>query len=500
VLAVISDKTKSVCNNDTVSYFTSEVLYAYDYSPFGAILPQRTYVADTVCTTVIDYDTAYNDHYTLSFVINTLLAPGQTIRIGTAANSKILATYNPGYVTPFSYIAKILMNINPGGDGIEGYNSGSTVIVHFSADSLGFSCGNVVTAYSGSTSLSTVSIDCAVDSIYAVDTFTTCSSSDYRFGFNGKEKDNEVSGEGDIQDYGMRIYDNRLGRFLSVDQLTKGYPMLTPYQFASNTPIIAIDMDGLEAVHATLSSFAQKTKVTQTSTKQDDGSYLTISSVQYIDNENSITTYFIHSGIGNYGGFFANAWLYLHLDERQKTNVVASYDAVVETGIGDKFSMAIAEKDKIPGNYADISINRVGNTFRHFLGQALLTASDGQSFARFIGNIKERADREDSGIPMLSGLDNDGIADLLNNSFGRDYAIKNNIDLSTVSSSTENAANFLNGLAVHILSSIDSYSNDPAYSDIIAGKTKIFDPNSSEVKDFVSEVKKIKPSTNQDEN
>lgn len=34
---------------------------------------------------------------------------------------------------------------------------------------------------------------------------------------------------------------------LSVDPLTKSFPMLTPYQFASNTPIMAIDLDGLEA-------------------------------------------------------------------------------------------------------------------------------------------------------------------------------------------------------------------------------------------------------------
>ncbi len=42
-------------------------------------------------------------------------------------------------------------------------------------------------------------------------------------------------------------------RFISVDPLTKKYPQLTPYQFASNTPIQAIDMDGLESfiVHGT---------------------------------------------------------------------------------------------------------------------------------------------------------------------------------------------------------------------------------------------------------
>ena len=69
--------------------------------------------------------------------------------------------------------------------------------------------------------------------------------SDYRYGFNGKENDKDA-GEG-IQDYGMRIYDARLGRFLSVDPLFKSYPELTPYQFASNCPIEAIDLDGLEA-------------------------------------------------------------------------------------------------------------------------------------------------------------------------------------------------------------------------------------------------------------
>jgi len=72
--------------------------------------------------------------------------------------------------------------------------------------------------------------------------------SGYRYGFNGKENDKEVKGEGNQQDYGMRIYDTRLGRFLSVDPLTRNYPMLTPYQFSSNRPIDGIDMDGLEYI------------------------------------------------------------------------------------------------------------------------------------------------------------------------------------------------------------------------------------------------------------
>ena len=75
--------------------------------------------------------------------------------------------------------------------------------------------------------------------------------SGYRYGFNGKEQDDEVDGNGNQYDYGFRIYNSRLGKFLSVDPLTKSFPRLTPYQFASNSPIWAIDLDGLEAWIAT---------------------------------------------------------------------------------------------------------------------------------------------------------------------------------------------------------------------------------------------------------
>jgi RHS repeat-associated protein len=70
----------------------------------------------------------------------------------------------------------------------------------------------------------------------------------YRYGFNGKEKDDEMKGgEGNSIDYGFRMHDPRVGRFMSVDPLTKKFAELTPYQFSSNTPIWAIDLDGMEA-------------------------------------------------------------------------------------------------------------------------------------------------------------------------------------------------------------------------------------------------------------
>jgi RHS repeat-associated protein len=68
----------------------------------------------------------------------------------------------------------------------------------------------------------------------------------FRYGFNGKEKDNEDYGEGNGYDYGLRAYSSRLGRFFSIDLLTKNYPWYTPFQYSGNKPILATDIDGGE--------------------------------------------------------------------------------------------------------------------------------------------------------------------------------------------------------------------------------------------------------------
>lgn len=78
----------------------------------------------------------------------------------------------------------------------------------------------------------------------AMQTFT---NRDYRYGFNGKEKDLEgVGGGGTTYDYGFRLYNPQLAKFLSIDPLFRGFPHYTPYQFAGNKVIQSIDLDGLE--------------------------------------------------------------------------------------------------------------------------------------------------------------------------------------------------------------------------------------------------------------
>ncbi|MEN7550422.1 RHS repeat-associated core domain-containing protein [Rapidithrix thailandica] len=60
----------------------------------------------------------------------------------------------------------------------------------------------------------------------------------YRCGFNGKENDKDFGNQHLIQDYGFRLYNPEIGKFLSVDPLTSSYPWYTP--------IAAVDLDGLE--------------------------------------------------------------------------------------------------------------------------------------------------------------------------------------------------------------------------------------------------------------
>lgn len=199
VLVTVSDKKIPVlAAGGTIDYYKPDVLTANDYYPFGMQMPGR------------------NGYKGVGGWAEGLG--------GTSGLPERLTVENRSGNKPAEYVAtkEIAM--------VEGFESGSEdVFVAYITDGAGSSG-----AASGSGSI----------------------VSGYRYGFNGKENDNEVKGEGNQQDYGMRIYDPRVGRFLSVDLISKKYPNLTPYQFASNTPIQAIDQDGLEAffVHGTAAS------------------------------------------------------------------------------------------------------------------------------------------------------------------------------------------------------------------------------------------------------
>jgi len=77
---------------------------------------------------------------------------------------------------------------------------------------------------------------------------------DYRYGFNGKENDREWGTASLTQDYGFRLYNPAIAKFLSVDPLAPSYPWNSTYAFAENDVIRSIDLDGAEKLIVTVYS------------------------------------------------------------------------------------------------------------------------------------------------------------------------------------------------------------------------------------------------------
>jgi RHS repeat-associated protein len=70
----------------------------------------------------------------------------------------------------------------------------------------------------------------------------------YRYGFNGKEKLNEIEGSGNAYDFGDRIQDPRIVRWFSIDKLQAKHPSESPYLYTGGNPIYFIDPDGKDRV------------------------------------------------------------------------------------------------------------------------------------------------------------------------------------------------------------------------------------------------------------
>ena len=70
------------------------------------------------------------------------------------------------------------------------------------------------------------------------------SLNNYRYGFGGMEKDDEVDGSGNSYTTLYRQYDPRLGRWKSLDPKARDFPWQSPYVGMDNKPIIRNDANG----------------------------------------------------------------------------------------------------------------------------------------------------------------------------------------------------------------------------------------------------------------
>lgn len=148
--------------------------------------------------------------------------------------SEIAANYSGGCITDPKVLDNLVFyaRLNEG--------EGATIHDYGSMGSTGKYSGDAETDWSMQTQQ-------AYNSCYDPSAIALCVKRDggYRFGFNGKEKDDEVVGAGNCIAYEERIYDPRLGRFNSTDPRQKEYAWQSTYAYYGNSPISTIDFLGM---------------------------------------------------------------------------------------------------------------------------------------------------------------------------------------------------------------------------------------------------------------
>jgi len=155
--------------------------------------------------------------------------------------------------------------------------------------------------------------------------------SEYKYGFNGKENDDEIAGNNNDLDFRARIYDSRLGRWNSVDPLTKTSAAISPYSFAINYPILFLDPDGKkETIYLTILNKDGSTTILKKVTygKFYSEQYTVRSSVMGIDTHSETEVYDIYD-------YEVNATLDLRGDEPSYTIEASAKlgDPIIE-GVG----------------------------------------------------------------------------------------------------------------------------------------------------------------------
>ncbi len=119
-------------------------------------------------------------------------------------------------------------------------------------------------------------------------------TSDYRYGFQGQEMDNELKGEGNSLNYKYRMQDPRIGRFFAVDPLTKKYPFYSPYSFSGNKVIAYIELEGLEELIYT-KSFQNYGEAVKTSISSSEHLSKIVKSISDPDKAENVKVYFAAS-------------------------------------------------------------------------------------------------------------------------------------------------------------------------------------------------------------
>jgi hypothetical protein len=281
VLAVVSDRKKYNC---TTGNYDPDIINTWDYSPFGAILPGR-HVSGKKCVTYTMNTrfTIYTNNFSTNSTLTTTASATNFYLLNSSTTGsinggvlKISGTGNPRGVvkqvsvvngrtyrisfkhfintcttTGITYTYRIY-NATTGGTLLAAYNftpNATWQTVDNSAAFVATSTGTyrIEIIRSGNTTNCEFHVDdFEVTYNSNVDNTVCITQGDYRFGFNGQEKDNEVNGQGNSYTAEYWQYDSRLGRRWNLDP--KSHESWSPYSTFYNNPISYTDVKGDSSV------------------------------------------------------------------------------------------------------------------------------------------------------------------------------------------------------------------------------------------------------------
>ncbi|MNX77013.1 hypothetical protein D3C86_1085330 [compost metagenome] len=273
VLTVVSDKIISHNNGGSVDYYLADIRQATDYSPFGVILEGRNFEPDPYVESIPTLQTIYSTDFenpTITTVGSVTTVDGwghyssTTLSIDNTVTKRLKVVSTNGahgahqffavpVGVPHTLTVKIDKGTAPNVNILVFYNCPSMSSVG-SLYALNSATSNGTYTLNFTSTTGYIFVQIRQAGTYYLDDISITNNSGtggtlvhsraYRYGFNNMEKDDELKGGGNSYDFGARILDPRIGRWLTIDPLAVKYPDLSTYNFVANSPIIFLDPDG----------------------------------------------------------------------------------------------------------------------------------------------------------------------------------------------------------------------------------------------------------------
>lgn len=248
VLTTISDKKIAVCTNGVFSHYIADVLTATDYSAFGAPLPQRMFNYKENLNKVL---VTQNQFYTATELNDWTATNGTRTFTNNSlqySTTNSTASVSRNFATQTSKTYRLTFTIDVGTAGtislaVLGYNGAA--IVNGSIGQSGMQQLDFVANSTTTTLRLTINTGSGTRTLYLDNVKLEEVNGDlggYRFGFQGQEQDDQVSGDGNSYTAEFWQYDARLGRRFNIDP--KPHPSISVYACFVNNSICFRDVKG----------------------------------------------------------------------------------------------------------------------------------------------------------------------------------------------------------------------------------------------------------------